>query len=672
MLWSGISYATESDGDIPNNRTESESIDETDQAAWLHMDTFEDSFLDPLASDPSCSGPNEDCFSPPDSTVEEIEIETVVTTTSKLDATCFKGGDDIPEDEEGENDPDSFDIAITQPDGKCLPKQQKTTQQTKTIRVDKHWGNDTAILNMRDQLLNQSLDSLNDSRPPIFLLPGLASTRLVAWRVKKCASAFSKEIKVQENVWLNMNLVIRMGTMDVDCMKQCLELGRNQTDTDDWEKGCKLRPDEGLDSIASLSPAGLGAELLVGGTNTVYAWLVQWLADNLGYDVTTIVGLGYDWRLSPDKMEARDGFLQSFRRRIEAAVATQGQPGIMVAHSMGNLVFRYFLEWLRVEMRQDVFKESLKRQRRRAERWKRQRIKQIQLQRPLTSHTNDGTEVQSGTGGWVSFVHNGDVAENNGEQNEAIKANDDPPNEVLESQLWELAKYEGDEKFLEWLETHVWTYVGLSSPLLGAVNPLRAVISGENMGLPIHDRVAREMELTFGSTHTLNPVSTSNGFCDSWETDNWDEDPRKHEHGGTLACLDDIMNDIELHSEGDAWKNHSALKALMRDRIDWDTGKPMIAIELEKCFPPKEDAKRSKVICQIADRIAIRPKHVEDASMFDTFGEHWKEEGEPLQIKKEQLVQSYQNSSVLNILNHTWERPLIKHIIIVCAGCFLH
>jgi hypothetical protein len=209
MLWSGISYATESDGDIPNNRTESESIDETDQAAWLHMDTFEDSFLDPLASDPSCSGPNEDCFSPPDSTVEEIEIETVVTTTSKLDATCFKGGDDIPEDEEGENDPDSFDIAITQPDGKCLPKQQKTTQQTKTIRVDKHWGNDTAILNMRDQLLNQSLDSLNDSRPPIFLLPGLASTRLVAWRVKKCASAFSKEIKVQENVWLNMNLVIR-------------------------------------------------------------------------------------------------------------------------------------------------------------------------------------------------------------------------------------------------------------------------------------------------------------------------------------------------------------------------------------------------------------------------------------------------------------------------------
>jgi hypothetical protein len=154
---------------------------------------------------------------------------------------------------------------------------------------------------------------------------------VVAWRAKTCASALSKEIKVQENVWLNMNLVIRMGTVDVHCMKECLQLGRNQTDTDNWNKGCKLRPDEGLDSISSLSPAGIGAELLVGGTNTVYAWLIQWLVDHLGYDVTTIVGLPYDWRLSPDKMEKRDGFLQSLRRRIEAAVATQGLPGIMVA-----------------------------------------------------------------------------------------------------------------------------------------------------------------------------------------------------------------------------------------------------------------------------------------------------------------------------------------------------
>jgi hypothetical protein len=108
-----------------------------------------------------------------------------------------------------------------------------------------------------------------------------------------------------------------------------MTLGRYQTDYDGSEDdvseegdsesgekggeprthGCKLRPDEGLDAISSLAPGSISSNLLVGGTNTVYAWLIQWLADNLGYDVTSIVALPYDWRLSPDKMESRDGFL---------------------------------------------------------------------------------------------------------------------------------------------------------------------------------------------------------------------------------------------------------------------------------------------------------------------------------------------------------------------------
>jgi hypothetical protein len=91
------------------------------------------------------------------------------------------------------------------------------------------------------------------------------------------------------------------------------------------------------------------------------------LADNLGYDVSNIIGLPYDWRLSPDKMEQRDGFLTMMRRRIEAAVATNGEPGIMVAHSMGNLIFRYFLEWLRVEMQEKAYRDYVKRAKKRAQ-----------------------------------------------------------------------------------------------------------------------------------------------------------------------------------------------------------------------------------------------------------------------------------------------------------------
>lgn len=94
-----------------------------------------------------------------------------------------------------------------------------------------------------------------------------------------------------------------------------MTLGKYQSDYDGADdditgeeknsRGCKLRPDEGLDSISSLAPGSMSSNFLVGGTNTVYAWLIQWLADNLGYDVTSIVALPYDWRLSPDKMESR-------------------------------------------------------------------------------------------------------------------------------------------------------------------------------------------------------------------------------------------------------------------------------------------------------------------------------------------------------------------------------
>jgi hypothetical protein len=352
-----------------------------------HDDEIENSFFDSISVDPSCTNNNnnsngdDDCYGPPTTTIEETTETTIETTI--LDASCFKGGDDIPEeDDEDDNNNNNETDQRRQKDQRreqqCTPKE---VVEEKTIRVDKHWGKDPEVLKMRDQLLEQSKKSMDDSRPPILLLPGLASTRLVAWKFKKCLGALSSDIKVQDNVWLNINLVIRMGSsIDVDCMKQCLELGRNQTDTDDWDVGCKLRPDEGLDAIASLSPAGtllpsshtyshrrvcvcvcvcvckrvncrnlvlisfflsfflflgafsgIGADLLVGGTNTVYAWLIQWLSDNLGYDVTNIVGLPYDWRLSPDKMERRDGFLSMMRRKIEATVASNKQPAIMVA-----------------------------------------------------------------------------------------------------------------------------------------------------------------------------------------------------------------------------------------------------------------------------------------------------------------------------------------------------
>lgn len=59
--------------------------------------------------------------------------------------------------------------------------------------------------------------------------------------------------------------------------------------------------------------------------------------------------------------------------------------------------------------------------------------------------------------------------------------------------------------FQDWVDAHVWCYVGLSAPLLGASGALRTSLDGETFGLPISESQAREMELTFDSTHWLNP-----------------------------------------------------------------------------------------------------------------------------------------------------------------------
>lgn len=646
-----------------NEKQEHETLTDEEQLYQkLHSsDPIEDSMYDPMSPDPSCSLTEEDdCHAPPKSTIEEEDVE-------KLDPTCFSGGGDEEQQQ-------------------CEPSGGKMT-----TKRDKHWGDNSKTLAMRDHLRERSKHPLTDSRPPIFLLPGLASTRLVAWKFKKCAGGLLSDIKVQDNVWLNINLVVRMGTsIDVDCLKQCLELGLNQSDTDDWETGCKLRPDEGLDAIASLAPGGIGADLLVGGTNTVYSWLIQWLADNLGYDVTNMIAFPYDWRLSPSVMEKRDGFFSMMRKRIEGAVASNKQPGIMIAHSMGNLIFRYFLEWLRVQLREEAFEGYVKRAKRKAQSLKKQQYQHQQYQQQHQKHRQNNPSNQeqkfsendsswaASLPGWMTSTLADVSAEvdewydwltdesSNGSSGSYSNNYDDDDDAIdyRQTQFWELAKLEGDQQWIEWLQTHFWTYVGLSAPMLGAMNPLRAVISGENMGLPVNDDIARGMELTFGSTHTLNPLSTNAGFCDEREVDDWGEDPKEASVGSekyekTLACLDDIANDIEYSSVNrDPWANFTALKAIMRDRIDWTTGKPMIDIEISHC-----DSTNKNSCKNTGNPIRLQGKDVHDGSIFQTFTDIWKEDGKPLIIKKEQLEDAYINSKVLNILNNTWDRPLIKHVI---------
>jgi hypothetical protein len=186
------------------------------------------------------------------------------------------------------------------------------------------------------------------------------------------------------------------------------------------------------------------------------------------------------------------------------------------------------------------------------------------------------------------------------------------------------------------------------------------------MGMPITEEAARVMEVTFGSTHTVNPISSKEGFCDQWDADRWDEEPAfnsksKRNADARLACLDDIYAEIEYsshnHNTRDPWRNFDTLRALLRERRDWDSDFPMIQVVQEHC---KE---KEKSPCAFNVTQNLGPKDAQTGELFLNISEVWIEAENPMVVKREQLRESFWSGKVLNILNRTWERPLIKHVI---------
>jgi hypothetical protein len=202
---------------------------------------------------------------------------------------------------------------------------------------------------------------------------------------------------------------------------------------------------------------------------------------------------------------------------------------------MGNSVFRYFLEWLKNEMHEEAYKRLLKNVDKR-EKINRGRKKEesaaflgpgwgapdvgsqtqpvkhdariIEYSVTDQMYTLANSVVNSFDGLWHTYVVRDGVS-----SLKPIPPPPPPPPPPTENflddfsewqksnkgkkhpHLWELAQAEGDEDWLNWIHDHVWTYIGLSAPLLGAINPVRAFISGENMGMPMNDKDARKMEM---------------------------------------------------------------------------------------------------------------------------------------------------------------------------------
>lgn len=171
---------------------------------------------------------------------------------------------------------------------------------------------------------------------------------------------------------------------------------------------------------------------------------------------------------------------------------------------MGNTVFRYFLEWLKNELHEEAYKRLVKSIKKRESAYRAKESTAFVGPGWISSQSNTATSNEnvksdesivqfnvkdqmytiansfvSGIDGLLQTYFPGEenkkksqfeyIDNNFREWQKANKGKKHP-------QLWELAQTEGDEDWLDWIHDHVWTYIGLSAPLLGAINPVRAVI----------------------------------------------------------------------------------------------------------------------------------------------------------------------------------------------------
>jgi hypothetical protein len=127
-----------------------------------------------------------------------------------------------------------------------------------------------------------------------------------------------------------------------------------QVDKSMWLKHMLLAPDAESDpkGIEVRNVHGLeGVDYLErGAITTATTWVFGKVIDYLlkrGYDRRNLKAVPYDWRVPPQILEKRDKYFSKVVQLIEQTVQqNSGKPVVLMAHSMGNKMAHYFLNWV--------------------------------------------------------------------------------------------------------------------------------------------------------------------------------------------------------------------------------------------------------------------------------------------------------------------------------------
>ena len=114
------------------------------------------------------------------------------------------------------------------------------------------------------------------------------------------------------------------------------------TDSESDPPGIEVRNVEGLAGVDYLE----ASNRVLAATTWVFGKTIEYLKKR-GYDETNLKAVPYDWRLPPQVLEGRDKFFTRWVQLIETTSEDNGgKPVVLLAHSMGNKMCHYFLNWV--------------------------------------------------------------------------------------------------------------------------------------------------------------------------------------------------------------------------------------------------------------------------------------------------------------------------------------
>jgi len=192
--------------------------------------------------------------------------------------------------------------------------------------VGENFSEDDNFLPGRDLAKTYNLTA----KYPIFIIPGITSCGLETWMDPNTESAKCSETYFRKRMWGTLN------------MPKAILLDRKC-----WLEHMMLDPKTGLD------PPGYKLRASPGLTAADYLFPGYWVwgkvitnLGTIGYDSNNIIFSSYDWRLSPQNLEIRDGFYTELKMSIEKTVKLKKEKVVIITHSMGFNMFFYFLSWI--------------------------------------------------------------------------------------------------------------------------------------------------------------------------------------------------------------------------------------------------------------------------------------------------------------------------------------